>query len=87
MAAAPTSTSNVVTVLIETSQRRLIARRLFPSTINPIIRARASRSDEDIRALYRTKRWRSVRLVVQRRDILCRSFGRQVRTDVDHILW
>ena len=41
-AAVPTSTRSLVTVLIETSAMRLVARRLFPSTSIPMIFARSS---------------------------------------------
>ena len=44
------------------------------------------RSGDEIRALYRTKRWKSVRLFVLRRDILCRSCGHQAAIVVDHIV-
>jgi 5-methylcytosine-specific restriction endonuclease McrA len=44
------------------------------------------RSDDPIRKLYRTKRWKSVRLTVLRRDILCQACGHQAATVVDHIL-
>jgi hypothetical protein len=44
------------------------------------------RADDPVRALYKTKRWRSVRLVVLRRDVLCVACGHQAATEVDHIL-
>jgi hypothetical protein len=36
--------------------------------------------------MYKTKRWRTVRLTVLRRDVLCRSCGHAAATEVDHIL-
>lgn len=44
------------------------------------------RQDDPVRALYRCKRWRSVRLVVLRRDVLCVACGHQAATEADHIL-
>jgi 5-methylcytosine-specific restriction endonuclease McrA len=44
------------------------------------------REDDPVRALYRCKRWQRVRLVVLRRDILCRSCEHQAATECDHIL-
>lgn len=44
------------------------------------------RSDDPVRLLYRCKRWKSVRRAVLQRDILCRSCGHQMATEVDHIL-
>lgn len=44
------------------------------------------RADDPIRALYRCKRWKTVRLVVLRRDVLCQACGHQAATEVDHIL-
>ena len=44
------------------------------------------RADDPIRALYRCKRWFSVRMRVLRRDILCRSCGHEAAKEVDHIL-
>jgi 5-methylcytosine-specific restriction protein A len=44
------------------------------------------RADDPVRALYRCKRWRTVRLVVLRRDILCQSCGHEAATEADHIL-
>ena len=44
------------------------------------------RADDPIRQLYRTKRWQSVRLIVLRRDILCKACGHQAATVGDHIM-
>jgi len=45
------------------------------------------RSDDPIRKLYKSRRWlKGTRLIVLRRDILCRSCGHQVATECDHIL-
>lgn len=45
------------------------------------------RSDDPTRKLYKSRRWlKGTRLIVLRRDILCRSCGHQVATEVDHIL-
>lgn len=45
------------------------------------------RSDDPIRKLYKSRRWlKGTRLIVLRRDILCRSCGHLVATEVDHIL-
>lgn len=44
------------------------------------------RQDDPIRALYRCSRWRAVRRLVIRRDILCTACGHRAGTDVDHIL-
>jgi 5-methylcytosine-specific restriction endonuclease McrA len=45
------------------------------------------RSDDPIRKLYKSRRWlKGTRLIVLRRDILCKSCGHRVATDVDHIL-
>src|SRR2546425_3811839 len=41
--AAPTSSRSLVTVLMDTSARRLVARRLLPSASRPMIWARRSR--------------------------------------------
>ena len=43
------------------------------------------RSDDDLRQLYRSNRWKAVRKVVFRRDnYLCRSCGHKAATEVDH---
>lgn len=44
------------------------------------------RADDPVRALYKCKRWKTVRLVVLRRDVLCQACGHQAATEVDHIL-
>lgn len=45
------------------------------------------RQDDPIRKLYKTPRWKNgTRWIVLRRDILCRSCGHNVATEVDHIL-
>lgn len=44
------------------------------------------RADDEIRKLYRCKRWQNVRLRVLRRDILCQACGHQAATECDHIL-
>jgi 5-methylcytosine-specific restriction enzyme A len=44
------------------------------------------RADDPVRALYRCKRWRSVRMYVLRRDVLCVACGHQAATEADHIL-
>src|SRR5581483_967397 len=45
------------------------------------------RKDDPIRKLYKSRRWlKGTRLIVLRRDILCRSCGHEVATEVDHIL-
>ena len=44
------------------------------------------RADDPVRALYKGKLWQRTRLIVLRRDILCRSCGHQAATEADHIL-
>ncbi len=44
------------------------------------------REDDPVRKLYRCKRWKSVRLIVLRRDILCQMCGHQAANTADHIL-
>ena len=42
--------------------------------------------DEELRPLYRCKRWETTRQRVLRRDILCRMCGHKASTEVDHVL-
>jgi 5-methylcytosine-specific restriction endonuclease McrA len=46
----------------------------------------AFRKDDDIRKLYRCKRWQTTRLKVLSRDILCVACGHKAATECDHIL-
>jgi 5-methylcytosine-specific restriction endonuclease McrA len=43
------------------------------------------RADDPIRKLYRNKRWKSTRLKVLRRDLLCKVCGHHAATEADHI--
>ena len=42
--------------------------------------------DEELRPLYRCKRWFATRERVLRRDILCKACGHKAATEVDHVL-
>ena len=44
------------------------------------------RSDDEVRKLYRCKRWQITRLKVIKRDVLCVSCRHRAGTEVDHIL-
>jgi len=44
-----------------------------------------ARRDDPLR-IYNTARWRALRAMVLRRDLLCRACGNEASTEADHII-